>query len=197
MLESLRADDCVWDVGANIGYYTTRIAQRLGPQGKVVAFEPGPIAYAALKKAIEDGGWTNVVTCNIALSRASGEDTLALTHDAQGATNYLVGGALMAVGVSGIRVQTTSADDFANRDPSLAPTVIKIDVEGHEDEVLFGMRRCLTLPALRLIFVEIHFTALESKGAPSAPRLMVRQLAEAGFVVSWLDTSHLVAQRAG
>jgi len=39
LLKWVAAGDCVWDVGANVGFYTMRFAEKVG-QGAVVAFEP-------------------------------------------------------------------------------------------------------------------------------------------------------------
>lgn len=40
----------VFDVGANVGYYTLLLARGVGPKGRVIAFEPNPINIAHLKK---------------------------------------------------------------------------------------------------------------------------------------------------
>ena len=40
------------------------------------------------------------------------------------------------------------------------PTVIKIDVDGFEDEVFGGMTSALGLPSLKTVYVEVHFHAL-------------------------------------
>ncbi len=42
MFDAVQAGDCVWDVGANVGLYTTNVAERVGLSGKVCAFEPSP-----------------------------------------------------------------------------------------------------------------------------------------------------------
>src|SRR5690349_15291272 len=41
-------NDCVWDVGANVGLYALYAARRLEAGGAVIAFEPGADNYAAL-----------------------------------------------------------------------------------------------------------------------------------------------------
>ena len=41
----LRSGDVFWDVGANLGYYTLLGAACVGPNGRVVAFEPFPPAW--------------------------------------------------------------------------------------------------------------------------------------------------------
>src|SRR5438128_9459358 len=45
--------DTIVDVGAFIGLYTIALAKRVGPSGKVVAFEPDPDNFTALKAHVE------------------------------------------------------------------------------------------------------------------------------------------------
>ena len=47
LLVEIRPSDCVWDVGANVGYYSQRIASRAS---LVVAFEPVPETFSRLSK---------------------------------------------------------------------------------------------------------------------------------------------------
>jgi FkbM family methyltransferase len=48
-LEHLKPGDTYVDVGANIGYYTLIAAQRVGPEGKVIAYEPDPKNFSLLE----------------------------------------------------------------------------------------------------------------------------------------------------
>ena len=46
----------VWDVGANVGYYT-KLSQRVGSSGRVYAFEPLPATVATLTAAAGGRTW--------------------------------------------------------------------------------------------------------------------------------------------
>ena len=61
LLDNLRPGDTVIDVGANVGYYTLLAARKVGPRGKVVAFEPDPESFSFLKRNVKANGFTNVV----------------------------------------------------------------------------------------------------------------------------------------
>src|SRR6266404_1893414 len=48
---ALVVGDCVWDVGANVGYYTRQFSERVGSTGIVFAFEPSPANFVRLNRA--------------------------------------------------------------------------------------------------------------------------------------------------
>lgn len=62
----------IFDIGANIGYYTLLAESLVGPEGRVFAFEPHPENYEKLKENIEVNGYTNCYLINKAVSDKSG-----------------------------------------------------------------------------------------------------------------------------
>ena len=64
ILRQAKKSDVVVDVGANIGYYTVLLADKVGKTGKVYAFEPDIISFEILKKNIEANNLKNVVAVN-------------------------------------------------------------------------------------------------------------------------------------
>lgn len=75
LMNLVKPDSIVFDVGANMGYYSVRIAQK-AHQGKVYSFEPDPGNFTTLTKNIALNNLTNVFARNVALSDK--EDTLRL-----------------------------------------------------------------------------------------------------------------------
>ncbi len=73
--------------------------------------------------------------------------------------------------------------------------MIKVDVEGFEEEVLQGMGEMLTSPELRSVLVEVHFMKLELRGKATAPVRIEKLLRDKGFKTNWVDASHLFASR--
>ena len=53
VLDEINRGDVVLDLGANIGYCTLLFATRVGPYGKVFAFEPSPMTFKILSKNFE------------------------------------------------------------------------------------------------------------------------------------------------
>lgn len=64
---SLKPDDIVIDIGANVGLFTV-YAAKLAPKGKVYSFEPVKGNFERLQSHVELNGIKNVVTVNKAVS---------------------------------------------------------------------------------------------------------------------------------
>jgi FkbM family methyltransferase len=138
-LASLKEDDVFVDVGAHIGLYSIYAASLLR-QGKVVAIEPNPKNYKALFKAIQLNRLKNVVALNIAAW--SKECRLPL---------YIKGSSdphsLVSKSSKYIIVRAMKLDDCINKLGLKKISLIKIDVEGAEVQVIDGL--CNTLRAHR------------------------------------------------
>jgi hypothetical protein len=57
-LKALRPGQCVVDIGAHVGFYTVLAAERVGPSGRVIAFEPDPGNRALLEANVRDNALT-------------------------------------------------------------------------------------------------------------------------------------------
>lgn len=189
LLGRVVAGDTVWDVGANVGFYTERLSLAVGRTGRVVAFEPSPRNVATLLARFDGQVRANLEVVPAALSDTAG--TVEFFENPAGDTTT---DSLMARGAGAVRceVECRRGDEYML---SHAPQVVKIDVEGFEAEVLRGMSQTLRQPTLRAVFVEIHFGILADRGLAAAPADIVRDLRAAGFSVSWIDPSHLMGLR--
>ena len=178
--------DTVVDVGANIGYNTLYVAKRVGPSGRVYALEPAQdnisILYANL--------FANDLRHVVVLPYAAGKERAILRFYLRGdvsAVNSLYQDNFYHPITRTVEVLSVPLDDLIPTTPSL----VKIDVEGGEIEVLQGMSRMLQSPALRLI-VEWHPTLQqEANHAPDALPLMLLDLGYTLQVVSHTYTSWL------
>lgn len=193
MLGAVRPGDTVWDVGANIGFYTEEFSKAVGEGGRVVAFEPVPGCFAQLSQRV--AGRANVTLVNAGLGRESGTVTFDV-GDGSVHPNARVIEDAAAAGGHVMRLPVYTGDDAARTRNIPPPNVAKIDVEGFELDVLNGMRGLLSSPACRDVFVEIHFGLLNERGMPKAPDRIVQLMREAGFAVKWVDASHIHASRA-
>ena len=129
MLGAIRAGDIIWDVGANIGYYTQQFSDIVGESGKVYAFEPSHENFQHLKAAA--AGKSNVDVYNIGLSNKSGQVQFIQGDDEIGATSSIVACDL-DVGATVKHVEVNSGQQLIEQGLAVQPNFIKIDVEGHE-----------------------------------------------------------------
>jgi FkbM family methyltransferase len=120
------------DVGANIGAYTL-IASEV-ENARVIAIEPHPETYAHLTENMHLNKRRNVTCLNVAAS--SKDADLYLTDESEPALNRIVQGRDGARGA--LRVEARRLEAIC-RSMAKIPDVIKIDVEGHEREVLDGL----------------------------------------------------------
>jgi len=143
----------VFDIGANVGYYTLLAAVLVGPRGKVVAFEPVPDNLRYLKEHLRLNHIANVSVIEGAVSDHSGEMFFA-----EGGN--LSEGHIAAEGK--LQVKVFSLDDLTSDDILPLPAYMKIDVEGAEVSVLTGARK-LVERARPTIFLATHSRILHQQ----------------------------------
>jgi FkbM family methyltransferase len=170
LADTIDEHSVVWDVGANMGVIALA-AWREGA-AQVVAFEPEPLNYARLVENIALNDARTILALPLALS-----DQAGLTHFAH--RDFVRGAA------SPHAIDTPDDDprprvaclrqrlDALVDDPMLRPpTHLKIDVDGHELQVLAGATRTLASSTLTHILIELQRANLAATFA---------LLAEAGF----------------
>ncbi len=131
--EHVRPGSVVLDVGAHVGYYTVLSAVLAGARGAVWAFEPNPRNARFLRRHAEINGLRNVRVTEAAASDAAGTARFDF-GSGSGTGRLAAGGAL--------EVCTIRLDDFC-AEHGIAPSAVKIDVEGAERAVLEGARETL------------------------------------------------------
>lgn len=155
----------VLDIGANIGTHTVYFAQRVGPTGSVLAFEPQLVVYQILNGNIAINGLSNVRALNAAVGRENGRVKIP-TIDPTTLRNF----GAVAIGREGSEVACYAIDGL----PMTSLHFVKIDVEGYELEVLKGAKN--TIERFRpILFVE--------NNSDKSPELIthVRQMGYRGF----------------
>jgi FkbM family methyltransferase len=134
------AGDTCLDIGANIGYFSSLLAHRVGPQGRVMSFEPHPALFAKLQGHLKKD--FNCELHNVALSDKKGVLDLFIPRDFSGneGTATLQPQSSQSPSGSRIPVQVEVLDE---KFEGLRVQVIKIDVEGHELSVFQGAKNIL------------------------------------------------------
>lgn len=164
------AGDVVIEAGANIGSHTVGLARLVGSEGRVLAFEPQRLVYQTLCANVALNSLTNVDCYWAALGSQEGLITVPGVDPHQ----YANFGGLSLVGAQrGMQVSCFTLDRFVAL-PRV--TLIKIDVEGMEAEVLRGAERILT-KFKPLLYIEND--RLESSEA------LIRLIAGFGYRLYW------------
>jgi FkbM family methyltransferase len=201
MLQAVRTNDVVWDIGANVGFYTKQFVQKVGSNGIVVAFEPFPETFSQLSAELSRFPIERCQLCPVAISNENGTASFETESDVNGnivsTTAHLIETVSSREHCNAVfaQVRVLTADEAQKEFQLPTPVVTKIDVEGFEDEVLQGGEGVFSSEISKHIFVEVHFSRLDARGKSNAPQSIVKRLRGWGYRVKWLDPSHLHAFR--
>jgi FkbM family methyltransferase len=183
LLDSLRPGDVFYDVGANVGV-VTMLAARRADAGKgsveIHAFEPEPRNFAQLSKNLEKNAVRHVTPHRLALGAKTGRATLFVAGEVGSGFHSLVPGA----NAENVRVEI-EIDTAANVAVRLgqSPSVIKIDVEGAETDVIAGLIPLLDKGSPRELFIEVHPPKIEAAGKTTDD--VSRPLLSRGYELVW------------
>ena len=156
----------VLDIGANIGAHTLHLAQCVGPNGRVIAFEPTDFAFRKLNRNLELNPQLadRVTACACFLTEADADQVPSaiysswpLAREPGLHTKHL--GREMQTGFT----QARSLDSILNEIADRKVQLVKLDVDGFECGVLRGATALLR--DVRPIFVmELAPYLLEERG---------------------------------
>ena len=124
------------DVGANLGFVTTMLASIVGPEGRVISFEPSPRVFAKLTKTIAANRLDQVTPINVGCGASSAVERLNEVSASSGNASILADGP----GSTEIRIERL--DDIPEATATHV-SLLKIDTEGYEPEVLRGAQRLI------------------------------------------------------
>jgi len=179
------------DVGANWGYFSLLAAAAVGREGRVISLEPDPRQFAALQANVRLNDFSQIHPIPKAAGAAYGMATLA-GYD-EGAANRGVSRVGEADdGQPSFEVECVPVDEVT---ASLGRVdVLKLDVEGAEQDALEGMRDGLATHRYRALFVELHPDLLRARG--HSPHACVRAFLDAGYAGWTIDQSPGAYRRA-
>lgn len=151
----LAPGDVFYDVGANVGFFSLIAARLVGPQGRVVAFEPVPANALAIRRNAAGNGFGGIDVLERAVFSASGRETVLLPGDTSWA--HLEATGRHADTRASLSVEAVALDDLVGRREAPPPRVVKIDTEGAEIGVLEGMGEVLARHR-PVVICELHGT---------------------------------------
>jgi FkbM family methyltransferase len=168
----------VIDVGANVGFFSVRFADWIGPEGRVIAIEPeeennrnlvNTLARAKLLDRVD------VVTAVAADTSGMAALEINPLHPADHK---------LSRDGTGVAVKSVTLDELVGNYPMKPPSLIKIDVQGAEMLVLGGAARILA-ESRPVLFVELHEDGLKRFNTSVAA--IVAYLSRYGYGTYWLS----------
>jgi FkbM family methyltransferase len=126
---TIKAGDVVYDIGANVGFYTLLSSILVGTEGRVYAFEPLRNNLRDLHKHLEMNRVSNCTVIEGAVSSEQGEGRFDPSRNRSQ-------GRLSETGT--VVVRKVSLDSLLRQRTISPPSLMKIDIEGGEVECLRG-----------------------------------------------------------
>jgi FkbM family methyltransferase len=149
----LKIGDVVYDIGANVGFYSLLASVIVGETGHVYSFEPVLENLRELRRHLEINHIKNCVVVGAAVSSADGEAIFDTSGDR-------CMGHLAENG--SLRVRTLTLDGLLSRKEIRPPNLMKIDIEGAELECLRGASNVIQ-ESRPIIFLATHGPEIHSE----------------------------------
>ncbi|HKQ88977.1 MAG TPA: FkbM family methyltransferase, partial [Candidatus Acidoferrales bacterium] len=187
----LHAGSVFYDVGAHIGIVSMFGARLVGENGRVFAFEADGDNAGRIQENLRRNKLDQVTVVPEAVWSSTGRLRFGRASAHSSRNQGAVATDSAAAGENTVEVNAISLDEFAKEHPS--PTLIKIDVEGAEADVLRGGVQVFAQQKPVLI-CEVHHAR--------AAQDVTQWLRERDYAFEWLEDSpnlprHLVATWAG
>jgi FkbM family methyltransferase len=152
----LRPGHVVVDCGANVGYFSVLASRAVGPEGRVLAFEPERANLRLLRHNLWRNGADNVEV--VPAAAADSRTPLALRFNAANRGDHQVHAAPQP---SDVLVPAVVIDELL---PEGAVDVVKVDTQGSDHVVIAGMRGVLERSPQAHVLVEFWLDAMEERG---------------------------------
>ena len=145
LLKGTNPGDTVIDIGANLGFYTTKLSREVGDKGKVYAIEPVSDNVQGLMKNV--GELKNVETKRMAVGDKTGNASISI-HEKLNWSGFNIPSNRCEA------VPMTTLDDFVEKN-NIRPSLVRMDVEGYEDYIIKGAHTVMAEHGPRFM-IEVH-----------------------------------------
>lgn len=183
--QATAAEHCA-DIGAHIGLTTLVMARAAAPDGFVIACEPASATCHVLMANVTRNRVTNVQVLNVACGRTGGQATLSVQPQSERSS-------ISSPGEHSGRREVVRMERLEDLLPTGVGSfdLIKIDVEGHELDVLAGAGRAVD-PARTSLLVEWNPGAQEAAGLD--PIRLPQYLTDLGYEIDVIDDAGTVVE---
>lgn len=164
LMDRIKPTDVFYDIGANAGYFSVIASKIIKQPNSIVAFEPVPYLYEIIKHHSDVNEVKNVNVFPYAISDKTG--TVEFSNMDKTGGNTYISESTIFKNSNTLQVKSTSLDDFLKNNPEFKPpTILKIDAEGAEYDVLEGAKQTLKdhKPLIFLSTHDIHLPGVKAK----------------------------------
>ncbi len=172
----LRPGDCFIDCGAHIGLFSAIASQATKGKIDLIAVEADPKTFSYLKENVERAGLESATLVNAAVWNRPGKIGFVDAGFGKAAYSHVAFDDSTATLKD---VQTVTLDEIVSAVSIPQITLIKIDVEGAEPEVLSGGAQVIAEKRCPLIMIEFTEANLARRGVTSIQ--LARQLKSFGY----------------
>ena len=151
IVKNINEGDVVLDIGAHKGGYLYWMEKAVKKKGKVYAFEPQVKLFNYLKGIVKLKKYSNVTIENLGLSSEEGEVSFFIPKNEKGVSpSARIGHLDDGTTYDEAKIKITTLDKYFF-DRNIQPSLLKIDVEGHEKQVLLGGINLLKLAKPKIV----------------------------------------------
>lgn len=162
----VKPGDRIVEVGANFGYYTIAMAQRIGESGHITAFEGNPRLCRLTRRSMEFNGYMNRVTVlNQAATDVAGPISFSISRTNAGGGHAAAHPGWAPTDMEQIEVEGVRLDDAVPGEIDF----LRMDAEGSEAVILRGAERLLSNPDLTVV---MEWDVFQMSGRASVPDLV-------------------------
>jgi FkbM family methyltransferase len=170
------------DVGVNVGQTMIKV-KAFNPELPYIGFEPNPVCYSYSYRLIAENGFANCTLLPVGLSNTAAVAPLFINSDADVGGTTIPGFRSPEQWAEVRHVAVFPGDAMLATLDNPLVSVIKVDVEGAELEVLEGLRQTLDTRPFVLCEILPVFTTDCAKGRVRKPRQdrLLANMREAGY----------------
>lgn len=182
--QELRRGMTCLDIGSNIGYYALLEQKMVGREGKVITIEPSLLNFSYLRKNLSQNGFGDLESYNFALSSHDGHTNFLMA--AKSNLSKIVDASESPQDGVVVTVPAMTLDSFAAEHGLDGLDLLRMDVEGHEDEILRGGLQTIERYG-PILLVEVH----EDLMGLDKTCDFLRSLQDIGYEIKYCIPRHL------
>lgn len=180
----INPSETIFEIGTWIGPYSVILSKYIAPHGRLIGFEPDPVAFRQCVLNLNLNSVTNAFVLPLAISDSVGTVEL-FTNRIFGNSGSSIVNRGFATGQMAEKIQVPAVSlDGIVQSLSVHPTTVKLDIEGAEHLALHGGVRTISKENVKVL-VEIHSDYLKAQG--KSANFVLRQLADMGKTIYFLE----------